>query len=78
MVPVSNDFGLTRCTVCQAVLSRKAHFCPQCGDPKKALPVQRPFEIPALFQLVAMLYLIIGIVLCLGFGITVMDYLSRH
>ena len=74
MVPISNLFGLHKCGVCSATISRQANWCPKCGDPKKAA---RQFEIPTLFYFVAIIYLIIGGVACLKFGAEILNYLSH-
>jgi predicted RNA-binding Zn-ribbon protein involved in translation (DUF1610 family) len=50
---------LWRCNVCQEPMSRDAHTCPNCGDPKKS-------PVPGFFYLVGIVYLIIGAIILLG------------
>jgi DNA-directed RNA polymerase subunit RPC12/RpoP len=61
---------LWRCNACHELMSRNAYACPHCGDPIKS-------PIPALFYIVAILYLILGGLLLLTCGGGILSYLSR-
>lgn len=58
------------CRVCQGVVSANAYACPHCGEPYRS-------QIPTMYEILALIYIIIGAILLLGFGWLTLNYLSR-